>query len=747
MIKRSNANGEMSNSIYIIHLSDLHINPRDPGESRPVYRDLCQKIRKFKDQKRIEFSLLIISGDLVNQGAGDYQPVERIIDDLCSVSGLTRQRVFLAPGNHDVVRDKCPGFVYNGVISALKRDPRNEFGKLDGDAKSQFIPGFEAYSKFAEKFPLHGPHDLDLPGFAQADVEISGVPIRLCGLNTALVAGRDDQGKNDDQLRDRVLGCQLLWRMLDSDGRLPIIVSHYPLSWIHVDERKEIIERLEASNAIFLHGHTHAPAIDIIGVMRNHDLLVLGVGSLYGERWRGRNHCQVLELSSNNSFPLLHEWFWSGEYGWRGIEPLEINWSGWDYFRQQLGPPDPPPDHELGLINIGKGRRDDERMSYWHRAIDLAAKNTELVILGRSLVDVSLFYGAIERSINEKKLHVKIGLLDENSLTNKNARPDSEKNKSWIEKPIPTDWAMDDVPSSMERFRKIKVKPGTGSLEIYGLPFYLSHSVIAYTNKHDNYRYCLKELGMALEKDRRPFIELKAVSPDSYASSIELLYTNLMTIDRLLLFDNGQRTEKDTTKRAKTIAPKVEQLGLVDLSVGWTELDWYTGEISEKIVNTPNEGEIFIVGRSLVAWTRHHRQLADAIINRYVKCIFVIADPTLPDLKSLVKGDYAEKDVPTCWEQFRDKLYPILEEYSGEPKGLFELYGIPAYVPDTFASYTGPDRVRYCTLEPGIAVGPAERTILYFKQVSEKDIYTSLNKIYRGIIKNREPLLRFPKKA
>lgn len=734
----------MSNSIYIIHLSDLHINPRDPAESKPVYRDLCQKLKKFKDQKRIDFSLLIISGDLVNQGAGDYRPVEKIVDELCFTSDLTRERIFLVPGNHDVVRDRCPGFIYNGVVSKLKRDPRNEFEKLDDEARNQFVPGFEAYSQFAQKFPLLNLNDFDLPGFAQADIELSGVKIRLCGLNTALVAGSDDQGKNDDQLRDRVLGRQILWRMLEDDERLPIVVSHYPLPWIHVDERKEVIERLQTSNAIFLHGHTHSPAADIQGVTRNHELLVLGVGSMYGERWSGRNHCQILELSSNNSSPLLHEWFWSGEYGWRAVEPLEINWSGWERFRQELGPPDPPPAHESGLINIGNGRRDDERVSYWHRSLELAADGSDLVILGRSLVDFSLLYRAIERSINEKKLNVKIGVLDENSLANSKIVRDNDENRSWIERPISTDWAMNDVPGSMERFRRIKVTPGTGSLEIYGLPFYLSHSFLAYTNSYDKHRYCLEEVGMALDKDRRPFLELKALSSDSYAASLETLYTSLMTTNRLLLRDDGQRSEKDTTQRAKIIAPKAERLGLVDLSVGQADVDWCVGGISEIIAKTPVDGEILIVGRSLVAWTRHHKQLADAIVKRRVTCIFVIADPTLRDLKSLAKDDYAEVDLPAIWKQFSENLYPILEQHEGEPMGLFELYGIPAYVPDTFASYTGPGRVRYCTLEPGIGVTPAERTILYFKQVSEKDIYTSLNKIYRGILKGREPLLRFP---
>lgn len=736
----------MSNSIYILHLSDLHIKSQDPSESKPVYTDLCDKITEFKDQRRIKFSLLIISGDIVHKSVGNYQPAEERIDELLTASGLLREQVFMVPGNHDVERGKCSGFNYEGVVSELKRNPKSAFKKLDldEDAKKELIPGFESFLKFSDKFPLHTNHKLEFPGFVQADIKVSGVPVTLCGLNTALVAGPKDQGVGDGHLKNRVVGRQLLWRMLDNKGRLNIVVSHYPLSWVHVSERREITQRLQKSNVLFFHGHTHEPATDIMGVTKNHKLLVLGVGSLFGEKWQGRNHCQVLELSSNNPSPMLHEWFWSGEYGWRGFEPLELQWNGWEQFSKLLGPSTLFSDHEFGLVTIGKGRSNDKRIVYYQTAFDLAAEGTDLLILGRSLIDYSLLYKLIERAINEKKLHVKIGIIDENTLQNKKTIPNNCDNCSWIEKPIPSDWAINDVLSSMERFRKIKVNSGTGSLEIYGLPFYLTHSFLSYTNKHDSVEYCLEEAGMALDKDRRPFIELKVISNDSYASSLVWIYRSMLTPERLLLFDNGQRSERDTTQRAKIIVPKAEKLGLVDLSVGRGGIDWFDCNVAQRILDTPDGGEIFIIGRSLVIWANCYRELAEAIINRRVNCIFAIADPTFPHLKSLVLDDYAENDLLACWKHFKDELFPLLEKHKNGQTGIFKLYGIPAYIPETFACYTGSSNIRFCTLEAGIGVGPSERAIFYFKQISDKDIYTSLNNIYRGIIVGRNPLLSFP---
>jgi len=216
-----------------------------------------------------------------------------------------------------------------------------------------------------------------------------------------------------------------------------------------------------------------------------------------------------------------------------------------------------------GLVDIDKYRSNHERSAYIQKALNMAAEGSELIVVGRSLIDWSLEYENIGSLIKNKSLHVKLAILDENSLPNKNVMPDDTNNKSWIEMPISSDWAIHDVPTSMKRFRRIHIEPNTGSLQIYGLPFYVSHSFVAYTNKNDNYRYCLEEVGMAFQKDKRPFIEFKSslADMDSYTSSLERMYKSFMIEERLLLSDNGERKERDTTQRAKIIVPKIEKFG------------------------------------------------------------------------------------------------------------------------------------------------------------------------------------------
>lgn len=76
---------------------------------------------------------------------------------------------------------------------------------------------------------------------------------------------------------------------------------------------------------------------------------------------------------------------------------------------------------------------------------------------------------------------------------------------------------------------------------------------------------------------------------------------------------------------------------------------------------------------------------------------------------------------------------------------------IPAYVPGTFTAITTKDGIRYCTLEEGIGVPPGkQRVYLYFQHLPEaggSDIYSKLFEIYKGIVRDRTPVLQLPEDA
>lgn len=394
----------------------------------------------------------------------------------------------------------------------------------------------------------------------------------------------------------------------------------------------------------------------------------------------------------------------------------------------------------VGLIDIGRSRSQQDRLDFIKDIVEHSAPYSRLVITGRSLADWSSFWVEIEEAIRAKHLQVKIAMLDPDAIR----RRDDGTVDSWVEKPIPDDWAAGDVSTSVERFRRITVIPDTGSLSIYGLPFFLPQSFVAYSDDRDGKRCCFQEVGIATEREGRPYVLLAADDRESYGGVVERIHEEMLTSDRLKIFRDGAKSEEHHfVHNGKFLANKVQGLGLVDLAPTRAEREWFRGDVLALIEDTADKGEILIVGRSLVAWTNHYNELVKAIVDRGVRCRFVIADPTIKGLRSLVRPDYAERDVRVCWKHFQSMAQDI-EAARSSRCGSFELYGVPAYVPTTFAAYSRRDGTKFCTLEAGIGVGPGARPSFFFQRVSDNDIYSGLYGIFVRIADRRALLLEAP---
>jgi hypothetical protein len=193
----------------------------------------------------------------------------------------------------------------------------------------------------------------------------------------------------------------------------------------------------------------------------------------------------------------------------------------------------------------------------------------------------------------------------------------------------------------------------------------------------------------------------------------------------------------------KILGDKVDRLGMIDLCASRVDRQSLTGDVGNLIRDTPRTAEIFIIGRSLAIWSNHHRELTDAILNSGVRCRLAIADPTLPTLQSLVRDDFAMNDLPSCWSNFQ-RIANDVSQKKNSSTGSFELFGLPAYIPETFAAYTRRDGKRVCSIEVGIGVGPNERPSFHFVDLGSDCIYTKLYRIFEGILIGRTPLLMAP---
>ena len=293
-----------------------------------------------------------------------------------------------------------------------------------------------------------------------------------------------------------------------------------------------------------------------------------------------------------------------------------------------------------------------------------------------------------------------------------------------------------------------------GSLEVFGLPFYVSHSFVAYTDKGHGGQHCVEEVGMGRSKDGRPMLETctcsfpKQEAAPHYADTLVSMYRDMLLPDRLVLsMDKNGSKEFEVGPRRDGNACKFQLLGLHDVAKGPDRVKTPGPWLGDILKQGRKDAEVFMAGRSLVFLVENHlyEGLARAILKDGLKCSFIIADPTRPDLTSLVE-DYAQLDVLKTWPVLSAVFKNPQFTQRSESGGFIEVYGVFAYLPVTYASYAVGDK-RYSIIEPGIGVDRHKRPKICFQKVDPpgEDLYTQTERIYRDILEHcrctQSPLL------
>ena len=95
-------------------------------------------------------------------------------------------------------------------------------------------------------------------------------------------------------------------------------------------------------------------------------------------------------------------------------------------------------------------------------------------------------------------------------------------------------------------------------------------------------------------------LRLLADDHESYGGIVEWMNEAMLTKDRLRIYRDGLKNDEyHLVHRGKLLAEKIHRLGLVDVASTRQERDWFRGDVLNLIEDTPDGGEIFIVGRSL----------------------------------------------------------------------------------------------------------------------------------------------------
>ncbi|NEO73805.1 HEAT repeat domain-containing protein, partial [Moorena sp. SIO3H5] len=256
-------------TIYILHLSDLHITTPDQASrwSNQLAQDLTQ------DLQIPHLDALILSGDIANYSTPEeYQAAQEFLDKLRQDFPLDPKQIVLVPGNHDLNWELAKeAYELCDWPSATLRDRTKDHDKLqDGDYikvtdqvirvrdEAKYQQRFAHFSQFYQAIKGQ-PYPLDY--HQQAIIHhFPDQKLLILGLNSAWQL--DHHFKDRASIHPIALTNALtkIRRKSDYDNCLKIAVWHHPLNSAGSDRiiDQGFIEQLAVAGfRFFLHGHIH----------------------------------------------------------------------------------------------------------------------------------------------------------------------------------------------------------------------------------------------------------------------------------------------------------------------------------------------------------------------------------------------------------------------------------------------------------------------------------------------------------
>lgn len=240
-------------------LSDLHFREKWDEEIGPVFDSLLKDIKIELNPQNDNY--LIFCGDLVQSGneSSLFEILDRSFSETLISLGISRERRFVVPGNHDIQRKVIEDnfLIHRGCLSLIKE--QKQFNdNFSSQLEKTFSAKFENFNNFLSVFTSNIPQDLSGDGF-EIDDQVS-----LYCLNSAIASfgGIVDPSTNKPISDERSLMVETRkinkW-LLSNKNKFKILVMHHPLEWLCEWAKNEIEQLIQVNFDLVISGHIHQP--------------------------------------------------------------------------------------------------------------------------------------------------------------------------------------------------------------------------------------------------------------------------------------------------------------------------------------------------------------------------------------------------------------------------------------------------------------------------------------------------------
>lgn len=312
-----------------LHLSDIHFshgNEHHQIDQELVLQSLINDVKKTINTSTRQIphpDAILVTGDIAFSGAvkdsTEYEKAEIWLDNIAKEVSLGRKQIFVIPGNHDIQRN-----IYNNdddaaMLIDLLRDGKRllEWAMKKEKQNEILLKRIGNYLNFASKFAPQCLGDQYISGklyWQWNTTPISGMSIRIIGLNTSLLCQNDD---DQNKLRLSLDPLKNIPDIAETSPYIAIGLGHHPLDWLA--DRNEIETWLRKKIHVYLCGHVHNPDSSSYHLGGGAELITIQAGAVHNDDYPGAtpdsyNYGAVIQ-KSNGSF-VLRVWnrIWSEKF-------------------------------------------------------------------------------------------------------------------------------------------------------------------------------------------------------------------------------------------------------------------------------------------------------------------------------------------------------------------------------------------------------------------------------------------------
>ena len=230
-----------------------------------------------------KMDFVLATGDLAFSGKrSEYELVAGFLGDLVGLAGVSPEKIFCVPGNHDVQRERSK-MCFRGARAEIQSESDIYRLLADEEERKQLLRRQQHYRAFESCFLGDQDREYtdDRLGYV-TKVELDDLRIAIIGLNSSWLAdgGASDEGKlliGESQVRNAIEIAK------EYAPHVVIGLQHHPFDLLQRFDRRSVQRRLEEV-CNFVHcGHLHDPDVTEV-VVENGRCITITAGASFESR-------------------------------------------------------------------------------------------------------------------------------------------------------------------------------------------------------------------------------------------------------------------------------------------------------------------------------------------------------------------------------------------------------------------------------------------------------------------------------